>query len=165
MGISSEIWVVCAAVLSFSGWGCSTCAGFLLLDILLISVLDTLVHCNKVSDIYWPVRHLLTDIHLSPLKSSSHVDNLLNCQDGVSVSTLVGETGCDFISASRMHTKGMISRKSGLNNWKSRLWVNAHDPATGDDTITSVFADICLLEELAAVRSLNLHLLKTRHPY
>lgn len=57
--------------------------------------------------------------------------------------------------------KVWFHQKSGLKNWKWRLWVNAHDPATGDDTITSVFSDICLLEELAAVRSLNLHLQNT----
>lgn len=153
---------------SFSGWGCSSWAGSFLLDIVLISTLYNATLSSvatrsaisiDLSGAYW-----LTFV--SPLwKSSSYVDNLLNCQDGVSVSALVGETGCDFISAPRMRTKGMNSRKSGLNKQKRRLWVNAHDPATGDDTITSVFSDICLSEELAAERSLNLHLLKTRHPY
>lgn len=133
-------------------WGCMQWveALFFLFFFFLLNILswsptfqrDTHVRGNKVRGIYRPASQLLTDIYLFPLKSSSYVDNPLNCQDGVSVSTLVKEKGCDFISTSRMHTK--VVTKVGRTSWNNTELMYVNEPM-GDNTITSTFSDICWL--------------------
>lgn len=128
---------------------------------------DSHAHGSKVSHNCWPVRHLLTDIHLIHLKTLSRVDNLLNCQDGVAVSPLVRGTGRDFISTSRMNTKGGARK---LQQWfaqvETMLCINSHDSAMGAGgcNYQCVYGHL-FVEESAANHLLNLHLFKMLHPY